>query len=206
MRFLVLGVVVFACGPPRSPPAAVPRDEPVVASRTCADAGAALERGTVGIRAPESSILAAMRTRCVDDGWSPEAIACFTAMPLLDAADRELGRCASMLPAPARGRMFDTIGSGTGDDRIALAITRARLGALTLPVPACERFVVTVVGVLSCEGIPVATRLQLGHETSDFWSLPTANLPQDAAREMADICTASIEKLQRQAQEAGCMP
>ncbi|MCW5801452.1 MAG: hypothetical protein KIT31_03505 [Deltaproteobacteria bacterium] len=200
-----------ACGPAHAPPPApatptpTPTPTPTAHAHTCADAGAGLERGTVGVRAPGSTVLAAMRTRCLEDAWPAEAVACFAAMQL-DAADRDLSRCATQLPQPARDRMFDTVGSGSNDNRIALALVRARLGALTLPVAACDRFVATVSELLACEHIPLDVRLSLGHQTSDFWSLPTANLAPAAEQHMSDVCSDSLGKLQQRAQDAGCMP
>jgi hypothetical protein len=199
-------VVLAACG---SQPKPVPPEPPQVSSAkppSCPDAAAALEKGTIAIRPPGSSILRSMAARCGDDGWAQQAISCFTSMSSKDAVDHDLGQCAGLLPLEARNRMFAAIGSDTSDGRIAISISRARLAAMSLPVPACERFVSTVANVLTCEHIALEVRVQLGNEASDFWSLPTENLPASAAREMAAICTDSLGKLQRQAQDAGCMP
>jgi hypothetical protein len=206
LRRAALIALVTACSSPPRPP---PRKEPPITPTktvTCTDAGAALEKGTVAIRAPGTTILAVMRARCSDDAWPGDAVRCFAQMSPRDAVDHALGVCAGLLPREARDRMFDVISGGTTDGRVAIAISRARLAALSLPVPACERFVATVANVLECEHIPLEVRVQLGNEASDFWSLPTTNLPATAQREMAAVCTDSLGKLQRQAQDAGCMP
>jgi hypothetical protein len=116
-----------------------------------------------------------------------------------------LGRCAGMLAKLPRERLFEALG-GTGDDRTSIAIAQARLTDLKVGVIECDNFVTAVSRALGCESMPLDQRAQLGNETADFWSLPTANLPADAAARMAAVCGESLAFLRKQVADAGCMP
>lgn len=164
------------------------------------EAAAGLERNTRDVRAPESSVLAPMRARCIEDGWSAAAIECFATMQ-----EGGLGPCAAKLGKDDRERMFGALG-GNGNDATAIAVARAKLATLKVGVPECERFVTTVANVINCEGLALDVRVQLGNETADFWSLPTSGLAPDAAARMAAVCSQSLAALQQRAAEAGCMP
>ena len=193
MRFLV--VLLAACSAARS------RPTPVVANRpahTCADAAVGLERATKGVRAPDASIFEAMRTRCTEDTWSVAAVDCFAMLH-----EGELGLCARQLPDHARDAFFGVLASGAAEHG-SLEVAAARLDAMDVPIEECHQFVRSVRAVLACEQMPLESRLELGNETADFWSLP-ATLPEDAQRRMADACGASLSQLRDQATFLGCM-
>ena len=86
----------------------------------------------------------------------------------------------------------------------SLAVARARLDAMALPIAECDRFVKGVSAVLACEQMPLETRIALGNETADFWSFPTV-LPADAQQRIAQACGQSLTALQQHATSAGCM-
>ena len=145
-------------------------------------------------------MLGAMRARCMNDGWSAAAIECFAR-----GTEADLGRCAALLPARARDRMFELVGGGARD-RIAVAVALAKLSTLKVGIPECDRFVQIVAYVLVCDRMAIEVRAQLGAETADFWSLPTSGLPADAQLRMADVCGRSTVFLEQQAADAGCAP
>ncbi len=178
---------------PARPPAKVA--SPVTLG--CGDAAAGLERATRDIRAPEQSVLGPMRERCLDDQWSEAAITCFATMK-----SGELGPCANLLDDRQREPVFAQLGS---TDRASVAIALAKLYDLKIGIAECDQFVATVALMLSCDAMPLETRIQLGLETSDFWSLPTKNPPPEAARRMATVCKSSLETLSQQAATVGCM-
>ncbi|MEO8704117.1 MAG: hypothetical protein ABI867_28960 [Kofleriaceae bacterium] len=192
-------VVLAACGssskPTPAPP--VPREGEVV-KRTCSDAAAGLERGTRALREPGVSILDAMRTRCSEDAWSAVAIECFATM-----TDDKLGACAGMLAPPLREKLFGAIG-GDYDEHAAIAMAIARLSSLQVGIAECDKFVAAVATALACEQMPLAQRVNLGNETADFWSLPTARLTEAAKTRMAAACQKSLASLEYRANEAGC--
>jgi hypothetical protein len=191
-------VVGGGCGHAKPPPAPpVPIEN---ATRSCTEAAAGLERATVGIRPPEESLLVPMRQRCAEDRWSGQTIDCFATMKIDD-----LGRCAAMLEDRERDRMFDVI-AGTSEDRGSIAVARAKLSALKVGVAECDRFVSAVATVMTCEGMPIETRLQLGSETAEFWSLPTNGLSPAVEQRMSHACGESLQALQQQAIAVGCMP
>ena len=198
MRLLLIALAACSSSPAKPAPA-----PPVPVSdlqRGCAEAAAGIEQGTRSIREPGTSIVSAMRGLCLDDRWTPASIECFAKM-----TEDDLGRCAGTLGKPPRERLFDALG-GAGDDRTAIAIAQARLTELKVGVAECDNFVTVVARALGCEGMPLDQRAQLGNETADFWSLPTANLPEDAARRMATVCGESLVFLRKQVADAGCMP
>jgi hypothetical protein len=164
--------------------------------RTCTEAAVGLERGTVDVRPPDSSIVEDMRGRCTADSWSVAAIECFA-----DMKPGELGHCAGKLPDSLRDAMFSAL-AGVGDDRTEIALAGARLETLQVNIAECDRFIGAVRAVIVCNAVPEGTRATLGREVSDFWSLPTHGLPADATRKMAETCTTSLAALQQRA--AGC--
>ena len=197
-------VFAVACSSGTPKPAAtappVPNDVEAVSQKGCAEAASGIEQGTRGVREPGVSVLSAMRAQCVEEVWPAVAIECFAAMQ-----EGDLGRCAGELAPKSRDRLFATLGGGF-DDRTAIAIAQARLHQLKVGVLECDNFVLAVQRALGCEGMPIGQRAQLGSETVDFWSLPTTNLPEDAARRMADVCGKSLTYLRQQVADAGCMP
>ncbi|MGE3548007.1 MAG: hypothetical protein AB7L28_29050 [Kofleriaceae bacterium] len=197
MRALLL-IVIASCSGGSSPHPAppVPTEQRIP---RCSDAAAGIERATRSVRDPEQSVLAEMQGRCTQDHWSTEAIDCFSKMTAED-----LGACAERLDPRARNAMFGIL-DGTGHDRAGLIVMVARLSTLRVGIPECDQFVAAVSRAMSCEGLELETRLQLGAETADFWSLPTSGLPADAARKMAAACSKSLQSLQQQASDAGCM-
>lgn len=168
--------------------------------RGCGQAAAGLERATRGIRAPEASILDPMRARCEEDRWSEAAIECFATMK-----EDQLGTCVGHVAERDRDALFAVL-SGNARDEGALAIIVARLANLQVGIEACDRFVASVSSAMSCEGLELQRRHDLGNETADFWSLPTKNLPPDAVQRMVKVCTESLEALQQQVAAVGCMP
>ena len=201
MRALWL-VFVVGCSssPPAKPPAPPVPVEQVAPERSCAEAAAGIEQGTRGVREPGTTVVAAMRAQCTDEVWPTAAIECFATM-----TEGDLGRCAGQLAPRSRNNLFVNLGGGF-DDLTAIKIAQARLRSLAVGIAECDSFVVAVERALGCERMPVGQRAQLGSETVDFWSLPTTNLPADAARRMADVCGKSLTFLRQQVADAGCMP
>ncbi len=198
-----LVIVLCGCGssPGPAPAPPVPTDlSNRGSSRSCADAAAGLERATVGVRPPEASVLAPMRQRCLEDRWSGAVIDCFATMKIDD-----LGACAALLPERPREQLFSVIG-GTSADRGSIAVAVARLSTLKVGVVECDRFIAAVAAVLTCEQMPIETRVQLGAETADFWSLPRSGLSADMEKRMSRACGESLQALQQQAIAVGCMP
>ncbi|HEU0034298.1 MAG TPA: hypothetical protein VFQ53_26930 [Kofleriaceae bacterium] len=200
-------LVIVACSSgatpstPRTLPAPPVHTVPVaIATQSCSHAAAGIERGTRALREPDESVLAPMRQRCTEDGWNDVAIDCFAKMK-----DDDLGRCANLLDKTARERMFGVL-VGHAPNRASIAVASARLSTLKVGIAECDQFVVTVANLLACEGMSVETRVELGNETADFWSLPTDRLSEDALRRMAMVCGQSLTELQHRATDAGCMP
>jgi hypothetical protein len=191
--------VLAACGgTTAAPPAKAP--PPIASSApSCSDAAFGLEQATRGVRAPESSILDVMKSRCTDDSWPVPAIRCFASMH-----EGDLGKCAHALSDDARKRLFGALGADE-DDRMQIVLARARLDGLTVGVTVCDQFVAAVAAMLTCDAMPLDKRVQLGNETADFWDLPTHGLPEDAQRRISNACGASLAELQAQAQSVGCM-
>lgn len=157
-----------------------------------------LESATKGVRAPDSSVFDAMRDRCIEDTWSVDAVNCFATLH-----EGELVTCARKLHDDARDAFFRVLASGTAEHG-SIEVAQARLDALDLPIAECDQFVRSVRAVLACEQMPLESRLELGNETADFWSLP-ADLPESAQQRMAEACGASLTELRHQATGMGCM-
>jgi hypothetical protein len=199
VRLVALLVLASCAGDPAKPPVKPAPVELANQTPTCSEAALGLEQATRGVRAPESSVVVAMRARCGEDRWPVVAIECFAKM-----REGELGRCARALPDESRGRMFGVLGGGQ-PDQMAITIARARLEGLEVGVSACNQFVAAVASVLSCDRMPLDARVQLGNETAEFWDLPTHGLPEAAQKRMGDACGASLAELEQQARDAGCM-
>jgi len=191
---------LVACGssPAPHPVAVAPQQQPQPIPHTCSDAAVGLERATKGVRSPDTTVFDIMRDRCIEDRWSFAAIDCFSTMK-----EGEVGLCARELHDHTRDNMFAVLSGGTAD-RGTLAIARARLDAMAVPIAECDRFVKGVSAVLACEQMPLETRIQLGNDTADFWDLPEV-LPADAQQRMASACVESLSALQQHATSAGCM-
>jgi hypothetical protein len=199
MKLAALWVTIGCAAQPGKTPTAAPPPRVANATNTCSDAAVGLEQATRGVRAPDSSVLLAMRGRCTEDNWPVVAIDCFAKM-----REGDLGHCARALPDDARNKMFGVLGGGQ-PDRMAITIARARLDGLEVGVASCNRFVAAVASVLSCEQMPLDKRVQLGNETADFWDLPTHGLSEDVQKRMGDVCGASLAELEQQARDAGCV-
>ncbi len=194
MRLAVLLVTACASAPPPKPVPVEPLTHP--AAKTCGDAAEGLEQATRELRAPDESVLAPMRARCTDDGWSASAIECFANM----RAD-DLKPCAERLDERQRNALFAVFAP-----RDSIAGLTTRLGTLHTNIAECDQFIAAVTAVLACEGMPLETRLSLGDETVNIWSLPTQGLPEAARARMAVVCGSSLAGLQQQAAAAGCHP
>jgi hypothetical protein len=188
--------------------AAAPAPSALTAGPGCTEAAAGFDSATRGFRAPESSFLAAMRERCLADAWPAAAIACFATM-----TEGELGMCAGELPMSSRDRMFAALGSGGHDggsdatsSELSLAISVAKLESLRVGVAACDAFITAVRRALACAAMSVETRVALGAETADFWSLPSSGLPASAQQKMSEVCDRSRAVVEDQILAAGCMP
>jgi hypothetical protein len=164
-------------------------------TRSCKDAALGLENATRSVRAPDNVVAQELTARCNEDTWPSAAVECFATM-----REGDLGKCANALPDSARDHMFAVLGGGGGTAGIAVA--RARLEQLTVGVPACDQFISAVSGVLTCDQVPVETRVQLGQETVEFWSLPTSKLAAEDLDRMSTVCGQSLAALLAQTQ--GC--
>ena len=140
---------------------------------------------------------AALQERCVADAWSREAVDCFATL-----REREVGPCAQLLEEDAAAQLVRVVG---GANRTEVTDVQYKLSQLKVGVAECDRFVAAVSTILSCEQMPLADRLSLGNETADFWSLPTTGLSVDVERRMTQACGESLQALQRQASDVGCM-
>ncbi len=202
VRALLL-VVLAGCGssaaPPKPPPA--PPVPIAIDTRTCMDAAIGLERSTKNIRPPESDVIGPLRSRCTDDGWPPAAIECFAGMK-----EDDLTRCSRNLPATQREKLLATLLGNSSTDAEELAEIVTKLQALQVGILNCDRFVQAVTVTMSCRGLASAARIQLGNETADFWSLPTTRLSIEDRARMAAACGESLQALQQQSVDVGCMP
>jgi hypothetical protein len=195
VRPLLVLLAACAAAPQKPAPVAAVENRP---AHTCSDAAVGLDRATKGVRAPDAVMFDAMRVRCIDDVWSTQAIECFAMMH-----EGDLGTCARELHDGQRTAFFDILAGGTAETG-SLAVARARLDSMVVPVEECDRFVKSVSAVLGCEQMPIDDRVQLGNETADFWNLP-AQLPEDAHRRIADACGQSLVQLRQHATFLGCM-
>lgn len=197
MRIAVLALAACSSSAPQE--AAAPSPAPLAnVTRSCSDAARGLEGATKGVREPESQVFDALKKRCEDDAWPSTAIDCFATMQ-----EGAFGRCARELPERSREAMFGVIAGGE-PNRAGIAVARARLEQLDVGVPACDRFVASVLAVLACEQMPIEMRVELGNETAQFWSLPTDRLGADDVQRISDVCGQSQLTLQQQAAGLGC--
>jgi hypothetical protein len=173
----------------------------VIDTRSCTDAAIGLERSTKTLRLPDTDVIGPMQTRCTEDRWSATAIECFAAMK-----EDELTACSRHLPADQRETLLGTLLGNSADDAEELAAIVAKLGALQVGILNCDRFVKAVSVTMSCRGLASAQRIALGNETADFWSLPTTRLSIENRARMAAACGESLEALQQQTVDVGCMP
>jgi hypothetical protein len=152
------------------------------------------------VREPDQHVFETLRKRCTEDSWPSTAIECFATM-----REGELGACSKSLPEESRESMFAVL-AGSEPSRAGLTVARARLEQLEVGVPACDKFVTAVSAVLACEAMPLETRLDLGNETAQFRSLPTARLGADELQRISDVCGQSLMTLEQQATGMGCVP
>ena len=118
----------------------------------------------------------------------------------------DLTRCSRNLPANQRENLLATLVGNSADDTEELAAIVTKLQALQVGILNCDRFVQAVSVTMSCRGLASTARIQLGNETADFWSLPTTRLSIEDRAKMAAACGESLEALQQQATDVGCMP
>lgn len=192
-------VLLAACGGAQKPADAPPAERPITnLARSCSDAAHGLEGATKSVREPDQLVFDALKKRCADDAWPSTAIECFATM-----REGDLGACSRDLPERSREGMFAVIG-GSEPSRAGLTVARARLEQLEVGVPACDNFVTAVSAVLACEAMPIDMRVNLGNETAQFWSLPTARLQVDDLQRISDVCGKSLLSLQQQSAGVGC--
>jgi len=117
----------------------------------------------------------------------------------------DLGRCSALLAEGSRNALFALL-EGNELSPASIAVARAKLSVMHVGIVACDRFIAAVSAALTCEDMPLETRVQLGNETADFWSLPTKGLPADAEARMTTTCNASLQTLQQHIASFGCMP
>ena len=197
-RFLL---VLAACSSPQEPaPRAPTAGVPLTnhSTHTCAQAALGLENATRGVRSPDHDVFDELKLACTQTSWPSVAVSCFATMN-----EGDLGKCARQLPDADREKMFEVL-SGLRSDRMGIAIAQARLQQLEVGVPACDQFITAVSTLLQCEQVPITTRVQLGQETAEFWSLPTSRLAAEDLQRMSDVCGSSLASLAAQAQSAGC--
>lgn len=199
-------VAVAGCGSTartpenRTPPAPPVPTAPDLA-RSCADAAIGLERGTRNLRPPEQDVIRPMRQRCMEDAWPVAAIECFAAM-----TEDGLATCVRHLQPTQREKLLVEITGANQDDAVEIAEIVVRLKALQVGILNCDRFVQAVSSVMSCPGMTAAVRIQLGNETADFWSLSTSKLSIEDRARIAAACGESLQALQQQTVDVGCMP
>lgn len=194
-------LLLAACGSTTKPaPKAAAPIANVAETHTCADAALGLQNGTRGVRAPDHAVFDALSGRCASDTWPASAIDCFATM-----AEGDLGRCSRELPDKQRESLFAVL-AGDEPTLAGLAVARARLANLQVGVAECDRFVAAVATTLTCEAMPLDTRVQLGNETADFWSLPTARLSAADLQRIGAVCGQSLASLEQQTVSYGCMP
>jgi hypothetical protein len=193
-------LLLVACSSPATAPK--PSTPSPVANnvRTCASAAAGLDHATVGVREPDAEILGPARSLCARDVWPTTAIDCFATM-----TPDDLGRCAALLSDGSRNAVFALL-EGNELSPASIAVARAKLSVMHVGIGACDRFIAAVSAALTCEAMPLETRVQLGNETADFWSLPTKGLPADAEAKMTTTCNTSLQSLQQHIASFGCMP
>lgn len=194
-------ILLAACGSSQEPaPVAPSPGVPLTnhTTHTCAQAALGLENATRGVREPDNDVFDDIKLSCSQASWPSVAVECFATM-----SEGDLGKCARQLPDSERSKMFDLL-SGHRPTKLGIAVAQARLQQLQVGVPACDHFITAVSTLLTCEQVPIDTRVQLGQETAEFWSLPTSRLGAEDLQRMSDVCGASLASLVSQAHGAGC--
>jgi len=195
---LLLGLAGCWTGSATPVEPAAPVEQPRAAS--CNDAALAIDRATRDLRGPDVPVVDKLKARCAEDRWAPPALECFRHM-----GPDDLGRCTGMLGDDGRDKLFAVLGGGSGNNRTELAMAIARLANLHVGIPECDNFVISVGRILACDEMPISTRVLLGNQTVDFWSLPVGNrLPADAIKRMAAVCDQTRGELEQRAVGAGC--
>jgi hypothetical protein len=193
-------ILLAACSSPQKPAPVIAQQTPVAnhTTHTCAQAALGLENATRGVRAPDHEVFDEIKLSCTQASWSAVAVHSFAEMH-----EGDLGRCAKELLDGQRDKLFDVL-SGNQPDQRGIAVAQARLQSLQVGIPACDQFITAVTTILTCEQVPIETRVQLGQETAEFWALPTARLGAEDLQRMSEVCGASLASLTSQAQGAGC--
>jgi hypothetical protein len=204
-RAVLVVFVAFAaaCASPVAPQVAH-RTAPLPTAHheyTCTEAALGLERGSVDVRSPETTVLQVMRAHCVEDRWPDYAIECFANM-----RPGDLGHCAAQLADGPRDRLLAELVPGDLDATATFGETEAKrtvanaeaeLASLEVNIAECDRFIGAVRDVLACEAMPIGSRAELALEAGDVWSLPTHDLPPNIAARMAAACTAQLAELEK---------
>lgn len=190
--------MLTACSGPAPARPTPPSSTPVAhKNHTCSDAAHGLEGATRGVREPDRALYDGVVSLCGEDTWGENALTCFAEM-----AEGDLVRCAKLLEAPKRTRLFDLITSG--ESVTALAVLRYQLDELSPELPACHDFRGAVIAALGCGGMSLALRVRLGSDTADYLRLPTARLDEAGKQSIADTCTRSLAQLREQTATIGC--
>jgi hypothetical protein len=201
-RLLVLLVACSNAHKPASEPVPPsPGVEPVLSNHpkhTCTHAARGLAGATRGVRSPDTDVFDELLARCDRDGWSVNAIDCFSVMN-----EGDLGTCAKLLDERQREATFSVL-AGNEPSQAGLFVARARLQQLSVGIDTCDRFVNAVTTLLGCDGLSIEMRLQLGNETAQFWSLPTDRLGAADRQRMSQVCVDSLQTLARETAPVGC--
>ncbi len=209
------GLALVGCGGPAAPPPAkpapaIPVTTPITEMpKTCTDAAFGIDRVAKDLHPPEQEIVPPMRTRCARDQWPQKAIECFANLAPESAADAPAGEsdlavCVSRLPIEQRASLIVEIKGAQPDQSAELAEVVTKLGALQVGIASCDRFVAAVARFMDCPALDADSRIQLGNETVEAWSLPMHKVSLQDKAKLAGACTQSLESLKRHATDLAC--
>jgi hypothetical protein len=203
---LAVGCSGPATPPPTKPAPAVPVAEPIAEMpKSCADAAFGIDRVAKDLHPPEQEIVPPMRTRCARDQWSQKAIECFANLATEDpTGESDLAVCVGRLPIGERASLLVEIKGAQPDQTAELADVITKLGALTVGIASCDRFVAAVARMMDCPALDADARIQLGTETVEAWSLPMHKVSLQDKAKLAGACTQSLESLKRHATDLAC--
>lgn len=192
--------------PPPAKPAPVPVTTPITAMpKTCTDAAFGIDRAAKDMHPPEQEIVPPMRTRCQRDQWSQTSIDCFAGLASdVPTDESSLAVCVGQLPTEQRAPLLVEIRGEQPDQTSELAEVVTKLGALTVGITSCDRFVAAVTRMMDCPGLDADARIQLGNETVEAWNLPMHKVSLQDKAKLAGACTQSLESLKRHATDLAC--